>query len=205
MKRWGLQHIGLAAYDYEGTVQFYSEVLEWPIAYQDLVAAPDGTVLMRHVFFDMGESSYISFMCPTPEMPGHPDTWATDINSGLGTLAGAYHFAFKVDSVEELEERQRAIRAHGIDVTEVYDHDWCLSIYLRDPANGLLIEFLVTTREFTADDELLKVREQEGVTVKLGQLFDESPELARRDAAIFGVPAERFRRRQEADAAPASI
>jgi len=204
MKRWGLQHIGLAAYDYEGTVRFYSEVLEWPIAYQDLVAAPDGTVLMRHVFFDMGESSYISFMCPTPEMPRHPDTWATDINSGLGTLAGAYHFAFRVDSVDELEQRQREIRARGVDVSEIYDHEWCLSIYLRDPANGLLLEFLVMTREFTEDDTLLKVREQIGVTIHLAELFETDPELAARDAAILGVPAEMMRRRRNADTAPAS-
>jgi len=204
MKHSAVHHVGLASYDYEGTVQFYTEVLGWPIAWQDLVAKPDGTVLMRHVFFDMGDGSYMSFMCFTPEMPGNADTWATDINSGLGVLAGTYHVAFWLDSMEELEQRQAEIRSHGIDVTELYDHEWCQSIYFRDPANQLFLEFTVNTRAWTEDDALLKAREQLGVTKYLAKLFAEDPELALRDAAIFGVPPEMLQRRREVWTAPTS-
>jgi hypothetical protein len=49
---------------------------------------------MKHVFFNTGDDSYISLMCPTADMPDHPKKWATDINSGLGVMNGTYHFAF---------------------------------------------------------------------------------------------------------------
>src|SRR5947209_18043423 len=53
MKRTGAHHIGLATYDYEGIVDFYTRVLGWEIAWQDLMTGPDGTVFMKHVFFDL--------------------------------------------------------------------------------------------------------------------------------------------------------
>src|SRR5579875_426056 len=119
MKRHGIHHLGLAAYDYEATVDFYTKVMGWEIAWQDLQAAPDGTHLLRHVFFDTGDGSYVAFMCPTPENPNTPNTWATDINSGLGLRGGMYHFAFWVDSVEDLKERQSELRARGCETTDV--------------------------------------------------------------------------------------
>ncbi len=75
MKRTGAHHIGLATYDYEGIVDFYTRVLGWEIAWQDLMTGPDGTVFMKHVFFDTGDGSYVSFMCPTADMPDHPKKW----------------------------------------------------------------------------------------------------------------------------------
>src|SRR6266704_1080364 len=51
MKRTGSHHLGLATYDYEGIVDFYTRVLGWEIAWQDLMTGPDGTVHMKHVFF----------------------------------------------------------------------------------------------------------------------------------------------------------
>ena len=54
MKRHGVHHLGLAAYDYEATVNFYTNVMGWEIAWQDLQTAPDGTHLLRHVFFLVG-------------------------------------------------------------------------------------------------------------------------------------------------------
>src|SRR5437867_10421835 len=85
------------------------------------MTGPDGTVHMKHVFFDTGDGSYVSFMCPTPDMPNHPEKWATDINSGLGVMNGAYHFAFWANSVEELEAQQARLRAHSHPVTEIID------------------------------------------------------------------------------------
>ncbi len=58
MKRTGSHHLGLATYDYEGIVDFYTRVLGWEIAWQDLMTGPDGTVHMKHVFFDTGDGSY---------------------------------------------------------------------------------------------------------------------------------------------------
>ena len=186
MKRAGAHHLGFASYDYDATVDFYTRVLSWQIAWQDLMTAPDGTPMMKHVFFDTGDGSYVAVMCPTPEMPHHPTKWATDINSGLGVMNGAYHFAFWVDTVEDLEARQAQVRLQNHPVTEIIDHGWCKSIYLRTP-DGLMLEFCATTRKLTEDDKLLKHRDQPG-----NPIYKERPDLAARDAAIFGMPPEQL-------------
>jgi len=186
MKRTGSHHLGLATYDYEGIVDFYTRVLGWEIAWQDLMTGPDGTVHMKHVFFDTGDGSYVSYMCPTADMPNFPKKWATDINSGLGVMNGAYHFAFWAESVEELEQQQARLREHNHPVTEIIDHGWAQSIYFRAP-DGLQFEFCVTTRKLTADDKLLKQRYQPG-----NPIYRERPDLVARDAAILGMPAERL-------------
>ena len=61
MKRTGVHHLGMGTYDYDAIVDFYTRVLGWEIAWQDLMVGPDGTVYMKHVFFDTGDDSYISF------------------------------------------------------------------------------------------------------------------------------------------------
>ena len=45
------------------------------------------------------------------------------------------------------------------------DHEWCRSIYFRDP-NGLLLEFCTTVREFNADDKIMKHHDQPGPMVE---------------------------------------
>ena len=186
MKRTGAHHLGLATYDYDGIVEFYTRVLGWAIAWQEVMSGPDGTVHMKHVFFDTGDGSYVSFMCPTADMPNFPTKWATDINSGLGVMNGAYHFAFWAESVEELEQQQARLREHNHPVTEIIDHGWAKSIYFRAP-DGLQLEFSVTTRKLTEDDKLLKHRYQPG-----NPIYRERPDLVARDAAILGMPADRL-------------
>lgn len=183
-RRGGIHHIGVATLDYDATIDFYTQVMGWEIAWQEIWADEDGEEALRHVFFDSGHGELFAFMCPTPRMAGMPSSWPTDINSGLGVDPNVYHFAFWADSVEELAERQIELRSRGAEVTEINDHGWCSSIYFRDP-NGLMLEYCVTTREFTADDKLLKTRYQPGVLA-----FLDHPELMERDARIMGVPVE---------------
>jgi len=178
--RRGMHRIGLATTDYEATVDFYTKVIGWEIAWQDLMKTPDDTVLVRHVFFDTGDGSYVAFMAPTPALPGTPASWATDINSGLGVPPHVYHFAFWLDTMEELEQLQGQIRERGATASEIIDHDgWTAGFVVRDP-NGLLIEFACTTRELTEDDKLLKPRGAPNIPGHEG-----SPENRARDAGII--------------------
>lgn len=178
--RRGMHHLGLATSDYHATVDFYTNVIGWKIAWQDLMESPDGTVLMRHVFFDTGDGSYVAFMAPTCDLPGMPESWKTDINSGLGVPPHVYHFAFWVDTLEELKQFQRQLRKRGAAASEIIDHDgWCAGFVVRDP-NGLLIEFACTTRELTDDDKFLKPRGAPRIPTHEGH-----PELKARDAGII--------------------
>lgn len=178
--RSGVHHLGLGTYDYDACVDFYTRVLEWEITWQDLWLDSDGKEILKHVFFDTGDGTMISFMCSTPANPEYPAKWDTDLDSAAGVRAGTYHFAFAVGSVEELEERQRKVRKHGVETTEVLDHGWCKSVYFRAP-DGLMLEFCVATRAFTDDDKQLKPRFQPGQPA-----YEGNPDLARHDLTVLG-------------------
>jgi catechol 2,3-dioxygenase-like lactoylglutathione lyase family enzyme len=183
MTRRGIHHLGVATYDYDRCVDFYTRVLGLDIAWQDLMQAPDGTVLMRHVWFDTGDGSYIAFMAPTPES-GAPEKWAGDLNSAVGLSPYTYHFALWLDTVEELGAMASRLQEHGVKTTPIWDHEWCKSIYFRDP-DGLALEFCVTTRKFTDEDKLLKPRHQ--------PFFDRMQvdrEFAEQSSEATGIPVE---------------
>jgi catechol 2,3-dioxygenase-like lactoylglutathione lyase family enzyme len=162
MKRTGVHHLGLATLDIDRTIEFYTMKLGWTIAWSDVLEPQQGGKI-KHVFLDTGDGSLVAFMCPE-KVPGIPAEWATDINSAQGLPGAFYHFAFHCDDVPELEAKREYLIGKGIDVTPVVDHEWCRSIYFRDP-NGLLLEYCTTVRAFTDDDKIMKHRYQPGAIV----------------------------------------
>ncbi len=163
MVRKGVHHIGLATLDYDRTVDFYTQKLGWSVAWCDILEPPEGGKI-KHVFMDTGDGTLVAFMCPE-RVPGIPTEFKTDINSAQNLPPAFYHFAFDCASIEDLEAKREALTKHGIDVTPVVDHEWCRSIYFKDP-NGLLLEFCVTVREFNEDDKILRHHVQPGPMVK---------------------------------------
>jgi len=159
----GMHHIGLATLDMERTLDFYTAILGWKVAWCDIIEPPQGGRI-KHAFLDTGDGTLVAFMCPE-NVPGIPREWATDIHSAQNLPPGFYHYAFKCDSLEELDARRTDLLRKGVDVTPVVDHEWCRSIYFNDP-NGLLLEFCTTVRQFNEDDPIMKHREQPGPMVK---------------------------------------
>jgi catechol-2,3-dioxygenase len=68
-----------------------------------------------------------------------------------------YHFAFEAGSEAALLEKRDELRARGVEVTDVVDHDWAKSIYFKDP-NGIQLEFCCYTRNLNADDARMQPR-----------------------------------------------
>ena len=187
MAKFGVHHLGLASTDYEGTVDFYTNVVGWEIVWQDQMISPDGQEMMRHVFFDMGDGSLIAFICSRPGSPIFPESWATDINSGLGMhTAFVYHFSFWSESLEDLEEKRKTLKSRGVEVTSMMNHGWLKSFYFRDPVNGLMLEFAAQLRPFNEDDKLLKPRPQIGFETT-------DPDEIEETARVLGIPAEAIR------------
>jgi hypothetical protein len=73
-----------------------------------------------------------------------------DLNKAANLPNGTNHFSFDVDSRGALDEKRAMWNAAGLDVLEI-DHNWCHSVYTRDP-NGNMVEFCLTTGTFTAED-----------------------------------------------------
>ncbi len=163
MKRTGVHHLGLATLDLDRTIEFYTNKLGFKLAWCDIIEPPEGGRI-KHAFIDTGDGSMVAFMCPE-KVPGIPGEWSTDINSAQGLPGAFYHFAFHSDDVQALEARREELIGRGVDVTPVVDHEWCRSIYFRDP-NGLLLEYCATVRAFTEEDKQMKHHDQPGVMVK---------------------------------------
>jgi catechol-2,3-dioxygenase len=68
------------------------------------------------------------------------------------------------DTVQDLEAKRAQLIERGVDVTPVVDHEWCRSIYFKDP-NGLLLEYCATVRKFNDDDKIMRHHDQPGPMV----------------------------------------
>ena len=86
------------------------------------------------------------------DVPGVPTGYVTDINRGLGVPAGTFHFAFRCDSLEALEERRLALISTGVVVGELLDLNPYRSFFFNDPVNGLRLEYTVRLRDPGAGD-----------------------------------------------------
>lgn len=153
MKRRGVHHVGLVTLDIDRTIEFYTQKLGFELAWCDVLEPSEGGRI-QHAFLDSGDGTFVAFMSPK-NVSGLPEELATDINSAQHLPPFFYHFAFWVDDVTELEAKRRDLEAKGVDVTPIVDHEWCRSIYLKDP-NGLLLEYCATTRAFTEEDKAMR-------------------------------------------------
>jgi len=159
MKRTGIHHLGLATLDIDKTVDFWTNKLGCEVVLYDLIETPGGG-RMKHVFMDTGDGSLVAFVCPD-KVPQLPTEWSPDINAAQGLPGGFYHFAFWADDLSALEAKRADLLSKGVDVSVVVDHEWCRSIYLKDP-NGLTVEFCSYMREFTEADKVMHHHEQPG-------------------------------------------
>jgi catechol 2,3-dioxygenase-like lactoylglutathione lyase family enzyme len=179
MERRGVHHVGLATLDIDRTIDFYTKKLGMEVGWCDIIEMPDGGKI-KHVFFDTGDGTFMAFMCPD-NVKGVPQEWATDINSAQGLPGAFYHFALYCENVEALARKREELLARGVDVTAILDHEWCHSIYFRDP-NGLLLEYCATVRPCTAEDKEMKHHDQPGFMTK------DPVALKHANKVMFGPP-----------------
>jgi glyoxylase I family protein len=145
----GFAHTGLATHNMAATITFYENVLGFSRV-ADIYNNVESGGAVRMVYFRCGKEQFLVFM----ECKGvHtiPENFDTGINRGLGVPTGLYHIAFKIRSTEALEEKRIALKALGVEVSNVVDHGYARSIFIRDP-NDLQLEFTCMTRAFRADD-----------------------------------------------------
>jgi catechol 2,3-dioxygenase-like lactoylglutathione lyase family enzyme len=141
MSHRGFSHIGHSTLDLDKTREFYEGVLGFKPVVADAIKIKEGGRL-RRLFFDVGRDQLIAFL-ESRGVPDVPAEYDAGINRGLGVPAGFYHFAFEAGSAAALAAKRDALRAKGVQVTEVVDHGWSKSIYVKDP-NGMSLEYCCT-------------------------------------------------------------
>ena len=119
----GLHHTALISSDVERTVQFYQDLLEFPLT--ELIENRDypGS---SHFFFDIGNSNLLAFF----DFPG------LDIGPYQEVLGGLHHIAISVEP-----ERWNHLRTKLVDAgVELIEHSE-VSLYFRDP-DGARLELI---------------------------------------------------------------
>ena len=158
----GVNHLALVCRDMKRTLDFYSGLLGMPLV--KTIDLPDGGG--QHFFFDIGNGDSLAFFW-FPDAPAAAPGIASPERSGLDlrTAHGSMnHVAFDVSPEKIVEYRDR-IKAKGIQVTQVVNHDdsptqtspevdettFVRSIYFFDP-DGILLEFAAWQRDLGDGD-----------------------------------------------------
>lgn len=145
----GFSHIGVSTHRMDATIAFYEGVLGLRRVVDSLTRIRSGGTL-REAYFDLGQGQYLVFMEPK-RIPGIREDYDTSINEALGVPRGMYHFAFKVDTLGELETRRAALEREGVEVSGLIDLGHARSIFFFDP-NGIALEYCCQTRPFEEAD-----------------------------------------------------
>jgi catechol 2,3-dioxygenase-like lactoylglutathione lyase family enzyme len=176
----GFHHVALATKDTEATHRFYTEVMGFELVKVVAAATPNpGDGYSKHFFYSTGpadapDQGMIAFWeINDPEIG---TDYSVDINTTAGLPWWVNHIAFDAPNRETLDAHRRRWQEHGHTVLEV-DHEFCVSIYIRDPSNNM-VEFCMTARPFTA---------QEKITA-LELLHDPRPELDKDYKATIHEP-----------------
>jgi len=142
-------HLALAAKDMKAIHAFYEGVMGFELVKVEIAPVMGGG-WGKHFFYRMDgdDSRFIAFW-ELMETPGEAG-YKFDLNEAAGTPQGTNHYSFSVDTAEQLIAWREKWNAAGLDVLEI-DHNWCHSVYTRDP-NGNMIEFCLTTGSFTDED-----------------------------------------------------
>src|SRR3954451_3717330 len=124
MRLRGLHHVTAICRDLERTISFYRDALGLPIVRD---APSDDDPDARHVWFDAGDGTFVSFM----EYGQLPE--------GVVGRGSTHHFALRVGTRSEQEAWRDYLRERGIECTEILDRGAFHSIYVRDP-DGHVVE-----------------------------------------------------------------
>jgi catechol 2,3-dioxygenase-like lactoylglutathione lyase family enzyme len=146
-------HLAIATRDMPATHTFYSQAMGFELVKVEVAATPQGG-WAKHFFYDTGEGELMAFW----EL--HDDELPSEFETGLSRAAGlpewVNHVAFKANEMSDIETAKNRWLEHGYDVLEI-DHNWCYSVYATDPG-GTLVEFCITTAEFSQADRDAAVR-----------------------------------------------
>lgn len=128
-----IHHVAYRCIDAKQTVEWYEKHLNMNFVLaiaEDLVPSTKELDPYMHVFLDAGQGNVLAFF----ELPTQPE-----MGHDKNTPSWVQHLAFKVKTMQELEEYKAKLEADGIEVIGITDHTIFKSIYFFDP-NGHRLE-----------------------------------------------------------------
>ena len=185
-----LHHYAYKARDAEETRHFYEDILGLPLYHiiqSDYVPSTGEYCPYTHFFFRLQDGSFIAFFDLGDDVKPEPSP---------NTPLWVNHIAFRVNTVQELEDTKARLQANGVEVLGVTDHHIFKSIYFFDP-NGIRLELAAQVaneeqmakdstvaharlKEWTARKEQWRKERAEGkVAAPLKPQQNDRPEFAR--------------------------
>lgn len=144
----GYHHLALACKDIQAIHSFYEGIMGFELVKVEIGPVPEGG-WAKHFFYRMEDDHKFIAFWELHDVPG-TENFETNISKAAGVPDQINHISFDVTDMDDLKQRKQAWLDAGLDVIEI-DHNWCHSIYTKDP-NGVLVEFCATTGSFTAQD-----------------------------------------------------
>lgn len=130
-----LHHHALRTDDMEATRHFYEDILGMPLV-SSLIEEVDPTrgknTPYLHCFFELADGSAIAFFEFARGVRGAAPKTPQD--------ALDHHIAVSVPDFDDIKDIKSRLEAAGHKAVGI-DHEFCYSLYVRDP-NGMLLEFV---------------------------------------------------------------
>jgi glyoxylase I family protein len=123
-----VHHVAYRCLDATETVDFYTNVIGLKFAHavsQDRVPSTQEFSPHIHIFFELGDGSYLAFFELAKALPPQKDPNTPD---------WVQHLALEVVDETALHEGKRRLTERGIEVVGPTDHGFCKSIYFFDPS-----------------------------------------------------------------------
>src|SRR5215472_837737 len=179
----GVNHIALVCKDMARTVEFYRDTLGMPLV--KTLDLPRG--MGQHFFFDIGKGDSLAFFWFPDAPDGKPGVSAPKALPGAGSFVSANgsmnHLAFDVPA-DKFEEYHAKLKAKGVDVTPIRNHDnsetqisremndgvYIRSFYFYDP-DGVCLELACWTGALKPSDIAHEAMTAQGTKAK-GVVFE---------------------------------
>ncbi|PKB79672.1 MAG: hypothetical protein BZY88_12155 [SAR202 cluster bacterium Io17-Chloro-G9] len=135
-----LGHLVLRVRDVDASATFYSNILGLEVT----TSIPGRMVFMRA----SDESSHeLALMSVGKSAPGpEPDR------------VGLYHFAWEMESLDDLRRIHRELREKGVEIAGIGDHGISLGVYLFDPDGNEIEVFYELPRDQWPDGQIFAGR-----------------------------------------------
>ena len=141
-----LHHFAYRCRNAEETRAFYEDVLGLKLAHvigADTVPSTGEYSPYFHIFFELGDGSYVAFFDLGDDKATTPDP---------KTPSWVNHLALEVAGEIELQAAKARLESIGVEVLGITDHGFVKSIYFFDP-NGIRLEL---TCRMTGEAEMAK-------------------------------------------------
>lgn len=173
----GVHHIAFMAGDMKKQLEFFTQVLGFPLVALFEMHGVDGA---SHAFLKMADDSLFSFV-HVPGGEAIPTTMGVT-HAGRGEIPCApgvmQHIAFRVADDEALYAMRDRVRSHGVPIIGPIDHGFCKSLYFAGPEH-MTLEIATQYRTLDArtwvDHAILA---SHGISAEEGALMIDPPAYA---------------------------